>query len=116
MINTNRVKVGGFATEIPKPLNLELKTYITTEIEVYETSMRDNQDGSFDQIFRSKVNGSTVIKQEGEKDPIIGKSKRSHSAQFQAKMFRENPDRSFYERVMEKLIAKPTEEILDFLG
>ena len=113
-INVNKIKVGSFSAELPEPLDEKKRTFVTIEADCYETSLRDNSDGTFDRIFRVKLNGSTIVKQEGNKDTYVCKSKRSPSQRLRAALYQILPDEEFYEVQLEKIIQN-VPEIIEFL-
>jgi len=114
MIDKYLIKLNTFTADLDEPIDRDKRTLITTEVDCYEVSEKDNVDGTFNQIFRCKVNGSTIIKQ-GDNKPILAKSKRSPSQRLRMAFMKENPDEQFYETYMNRLIANLS-EVIDFLN
>jgi hypothetical protein len=112
-IDRYQIKLNTFSADIEEPLDRDKRTLITCEADIYEESEKDNGDGTFNKIYRCKVNGSTIIKQ-GEKKPILAKSKRSPSQRLRMAFNSINPDEEFYENSMNKIIAK-LEEVLEII-
>jgi len=112
-INTNNIKLNNFTAELPEELDTKLRTLVTVEAQIYATEMRDNQDGTFDRVYKAKVNGSTIVKQ-GDQAPILAKSKRSTSQKIRMAFWHINPDDEFYERNMNKIQAN-LEDVIIFL-
>jgi hypothetical protein len=113
MIDRYQIKLNTFSADIEEPLDRDKRTLITCEADIYEESEKDNGDGSFNKIYRCKVNGSTIIKQ-GEKKPILAKSKRSPSQRLRMAFNSINLEEEFYQLYMDKIIAN-LEDIIDFL-
>ena len=112
-INQYKLKTTTFTAELEEPLDPTLRTLITTEAEIYEVSDRDLQNGEFDKIYRAKVCGTTIVKQ-GDKKPILARSKRSNSQKLRLKLMNINDSDGYYERFMPKLIAR-LEEVVELL-
>lgn len=112
-IDKYKIKVSTFAAELEAPLNRDLRTILQTEVEIYEVSTIDNQDGTFDEVYKSKVVGSTIVKQ-GDNKPIIGKSKRSASQRLRWAFNDINESEDFYQIYMNKLIEN-LPEVIEFL-
>ncbi len=66
-IDKYRIKVNGFSVELDKPLDRNLRTMVSGEMEIYEVSTPDNQDGTFSEVYKCKLVGSSLIKQAGSK-------------------------------------------------
>jgi len=113
MINSNNIKVNTFTAEIGEELDSTKRTLVTLEVDIYATEMRDNQDGTFNRVYKAKLNGTTIVKQ-GDDKPILAKSKRSNSQKLRMAFWRINPDEEFYQRQMNKIMAN-LEEVLIFL-
>ena len=113
-INTHRIKVSSFSAELPGQLDAEKRTTVKIEVDIYETSYRDNQDGTHDLIYKSKLVGSTIVDQLGMKEKYICKSKRTPSQRLRAKLFTINPSDEYYELILEKLLNN-AEAVCDFL-
>jgi len=111
-IDHYKIKVRSFSAELDGPLDPNLRTIVQTEVEIDETALKDNGDGTFDQIYRSGVVGATECKQGGL--IVKGKSKRSLSQKWRNNVFRRNPDEEYYERIMSKMLANP-DKTLDFI-
>jgi hypothetical protein len=113
MINQYKLKLNTFTAELSEPLDREARTLITCEADIFEESEQSNNDGNYNKVYKAKVNGSTIIKQ-GEKKPILAKSKRTSSQKLRQAIWSINPDETFYEIIMGKIIAN-TEEIIEYL-
>lgn len=113
-IDKRKIKVNTFSSEIEKPLKQDLRTYITIESDIYATEYQDNGDGTFNEVFKCRLVGSTIIKQQGQKDFLVGKSKRTKSQKLRAVIFNDIPEESYYDIMMDKLIMN-WEEVRDFL-
>lgn len=111
-IDRFKIKVRSFTAELNGSLDPNLRTIVQTEVEIDETALKDNGDGTFDQIYRSGVVGATECKQGGV--VIKGKSKRSFSQKWRNVTFRRNPDEEYYEMIMSKMLANP-DKTLDFI-
>jgi len=112
-IDRHKIKVNTFTAELDEPIDRSLRTLVTIEAEIYSVDYPDNQDGSFDQVYRAKLCGTTIVKQ-GDKKPILGKSKRSASQRLRMALYSLNPDEDFYQSQMDKLIAN-AEDVVEYL-
>ncbi len=112
-IDRYKIKLNTFSADIEEPLDREARTLITCECDIYEESEQSNNDGTYNKVYRAKVNGSTIVKQ-GDKKPILAKSKRSPSQRLRMAIHSLNPDEEFYEIEIEKIINN-IEEVIDFL-
>jgi hypothetical protein len=110
MINQYKIKLNTFTAELSEPLDREARTLITCEADIYEESEQSNNDGNYNKVYKAKVNGSTIVKQ-GDKKPILAKSKRSPSQRLRMAIYSINPDEEFYEATINKIITK-LEEII----
>lgn len=108
------IKIGQFSAELPGEIEEALRTLVTTEIDLFATEIRDNQDGTFDKVFKGKVNGTTIVKQGDKKDAYVCKSKRSPSQRLRSRAWAYNPDDNFYEGLIDRLINN-FDEVVDFL-
>jgi len=113
-INQYKLKLTAFSCELDGELDRNKRCFILTEAEIYEVASQDNQDGTYNQIFKAKIVGATKIEQRGQKI-ILGKSKRSPSQRLRMAIMTENPDEEVYERFINKLIIKIQEEGLSWL-
>ena len=111
-ISTLKLKVNSFSTEIEEELNRNKRTVIQTEVEIYSEETLDNQDGTFTQVWKSKVVGSTICKQ-GE-EIIKGKSKRTNSQKVRLKCFHDDPSEEYYDKFTTKLLER-WEEVNDLI-
>lgn len=102
-----------FTAELDEPLDREKRTLVTTEVDIKSVETPSNEDGSFDTVYKAKVNGSTILKQ-GEGKPILCKSKRSASKKLRGALWHINPSEEFYQDIMAKLVAR-AEEVVEFL-
>jgi len=112
-IDRFQIKLNTFSADIEEPLDREARTLITCEADIYEESEKDNGDGTYNKIYRAKINGSCIVKQ-GTKKPILAKSKRSPSQRLRMAIHSINPEEEFYEIEMDKMIAN-IEDIIEFL-
>ena len=112
-ISQYKLKLNTFTAEVDGELDESLRTLITAECDIYEVADRDIQNGEFDRVYKAKVNGVTIVKQ-GDKKPILCKSKRSESQKFRMVLEKINGSDGYYERFMPKLIAR-AEEIVDII-
>ena len=112
-IDRYKITVNRFTAELEGELDRGARTLITTECEIYDVSTPDNNDGSFDRVYKSKVCGTTIVKQ-GDKKPQITKSKRSPSQIWRFALDRIEPSEEFYQAMMNKMIANP-QKVVDFL-
>ena len=113
-IDHRKIKVNGFSAEVPEKLDRDLRTFVTIETDIYAVSTQDNQDGTFTEVFKSKLVGSTIVKQEGQKDAYVCKSKRSKSQQLRMALMSINPDEEFYENTMNQIIMN-IDDVVHFL-
>ena len=113
-INQYKLKLSSFSCELDGELDRNKRIFLTTEAECFEVASQDNQDGTYNQIFKAKVVGATKVDQKGQKI-ILGKSKRSPSQRLRMSIMAENPDEEIYERFINKLIIKIQEEGLNWL-
>ena len=108
-INQYKLRITSFTSELTAPIDPEKRTIIQTEVELYETSLRDNNDGTFDKIYRGKVVGATDCTQ-GDK-VLKGKSKRTQSQKLRNVIYARNPSEEYYEEIMGKIIGNIDEVI-----
>lgn len=111
-IDKIKIKVNSFSAELPEGLDRNQRTFVLTETEIYEVSTQDNQDGTFNEIYRAKVVGSTEVRQGDKK--VVGKSKRSQSQKLRQAFWCINPDEDFYQSEMSKIITN-LESVIEFL-
>jgi len=103
-IDKYKLKVTCQTIELEGELDRELRTYILAEYEIYEVATQDNQDGTFNMVYKSKLVGSSEVKQ-GDKT-VKGKSKRSVSQK--ARILLGDKD---YEQIMSVIIDHPEEAV-----
>ena len=72
-INTNKLSLSHCTIEIPQALDRNKTCLITVEAEIFDVGYPDNQDGTYNQIFKAKHNGKCEVAQ-GD-TPIKGKDK-----------------------------------------
>jgi len=101
-IDKYNLQLSKFSTELDGEIKEELRTLITTEVDVYATEFRDNGDGTHNKVYKCKVVGSTIVKQ-GKEKPILGKSKRSASQQVRWAIDDYKTGEDFYQLFMGKL-------------
>lgn len=106
------IKLNTCSAELEEPLDRELRTLLTLEVDIYSEDTPTNNDGTYNKVYRAKLVGSTIVKQ-GDKKPILAKSKRTSSQKLRQAIWTINPDEDFYEIVMGKITAN-IEEIIEF--
>lgn len=109
MIDKYKLRLTSFTAELTDELDPTQRTIVQTEVEIYETSQRDNNDGTHDQIYRAKVVGATECVQGGVL--VKGKSKRSQSQKLRSVLYNINPSEEYYEEMMNKIIGNIDEVI-----
>lgn len=112
MIDKIKLRITGFTTELDGEIDKDLRTAVLTEVDVYSTEHYDNQNGTYDLIYKAKVNGSTKIKQGGK--VARGKSKRRTSQKLRQRIWLDNPDEEYYETIMQSIILN-YDEVVEFL-
>ena len=106
-INSYQLGITG-NNEIESPINTENYATVKGEISVYETRLKDNNDGSYDKIFKAKFTKGAEVEQGGK--VIKGKDKRRKSVKLRHAIWRMGEaegveDReAFYDVVMDKVI------------
>lgn len=103
-----------FTVELDEPLDRHLRTLVTTEVDIYEVASQDNNDGEYTEVYKAKVNGTTLIKQGEDKAPQVAKSKRSQSQKLRSRIWQDNPDEEYYETCMNSLISN-WDDVCDYL-
>ena len=111
-IDRYQIKLNTFTADLDNDIDPDKRLLLTTEVDCYESGKRDNGDGTFNQIYRCKVVGSTLVKQ-GDNKPILAKSKRSASQRLRMAFNKLSPEEEFY-LYMEKLINN-LDEVIEFL-
>jgi len=109
----HKIKLNTCTAELSEPLDKSLRTLITMECDIYAVEERDLQNGEFDQIYKAKLVGSTIVKQ-GDKKPILARSKRSNSQKLHYALSQINSSDGYYERFMPKLLSR-LEEVVEYL-
>jgi hypothetical protein len=110
-IDKYKITLNRFTAELQEPLDRTLRTLITAEAEIYDVSNPDNHDNTYDQVYKAKVVGSTIVKQ-GDKKPVLTKSKRSKSQKLRQAIWAINPNEDFYDITMDKIINN-IEEVIE---
>lgn len=113
-INTRKIKCSSFSSEIEKPLDRNLRTFITAETEIYEVGTQDNNDGTYNELYKCKLVGSTIIQQTGVKEKYVGKSKRTPSQKLKQAIWCIEPDDSYYEMLIDKIVLN-LEDVIQYL-
>ncbi len=103
-INKYKIKVRQFTAELPQLLDRELRTYLTIETDIYDVSTPSNENGEYDQVYIARLVGSCIVKQQGSKEKIITKSKRSPSQRLRYALYYINESEDFYILMIEKII------------
>jgi hypothetical protein len=111
-IDRYKLKVRSHEIELEAPLDRDKRLFVLSEMEIFEVGSVDNNDGSFNQVFKAKLVGSSEIKQEGK--IVKGKSKRSSSQKLRQAIWVINSDEEFYESVMGKIIRN-LEDVVEYL-
>lgn len=117
-INDYVLKITG-GVSLPGPI-LPSKNIILTrgELSVYEAAKRDNQDGSFNMLYKAKFVAGVDFEQGGR--PIRGADKTSKSKKLRGAFYYVWAEESgmdfdpYYEIQMDKLIAN-LPEVINFL-
>lgn len=101
VIDKYKLTLTRFTCELSGGLDSNKRIIVQTEAEIYEVAHPDNCDGTFDEVYRSKVVGATEIKQFGKKPLVVkGKSKRSLSQQLRIAFMAISPEEEFYQQNM----------------
>lgn len=118
-INEHILRILG-TVNLPEGLENSKRYLLSTEIDVYETADRDNQDGTINRVYKAKQTGKADILTEGKKI-IKAEAKRTRSQKMHAGIwyyhntqgFTESFD-DYYDRIMRKMTAY-IPEIIEFL-
>lgn len=113
-IKQYKLTLNRFTAELPEPLDRELRCLVTTEVDIKSVEHPTNDDGTYDEVYKAKVVGTTIVKQAGEKAPIVAKSKRSQSKKLRQRIWQDDPDEEYYKKVMNAYISNH-DEIVEFL-
>jgi len=113
MIDKYKIVLSRFNAELETPLDSSLRTLVTTEVDIKSEETTNNEDGTYDLLYKCKVVGSTIVKQ-GANKPVFCKSKRTQSQKLRQAIWSLNPDEEYYSCIMDKIIAN-TELVIDFL-
>lgn len=111
----HKIKISSFTTEIDQPIDPSLRTYVTIEADMYSVENPVPTDEEEETIYKGKLVGSTIIKQSGKKESIIGKSKRSQSKRLRAALWSLNPSEDFYQQTIDKILAN-LEDVIEFVN
>lgn len=111
----HKIKISSFTTEIDKPIDPNLRTYVTIEADMYSVENPVPTDEQEETIYKGKLVGSTIIKQAGKKEAIIGKSKRSQSKRLRSALWSINPSEDFYQQTLDKILAN-LEDVIEFIN
>lgn len=112
-VDKYKIVVNRFTAELEEPLDRDLRSLVTCEVDIYDVSHPDNGDETVNEIYKAKLVGTTIVKQ-GQKKPIVAKSKRSQSQKMRQAMWCINPSEEFYQLYTDKIIAN-LESIIEFL-
>lgn len=108
MISEHILKLTG-SHPLSEPLDATKYARITTEIQIYEVSKRDNQDGSYTLVYKAKAVSAVDAEQSGK--VIKGKDKKSWSKKMRGGIYILGQeigvadDEQFYDEFMPKIIA-----------
>lgn len=112
-IDKHKLRVNMFTVELDEPLDRNLRTLVTTEVDIYSVETQDNNDGEYTQVYKAKVNGTTITKQ-GEEKVQLAKSKRSHSVRWRLTLRDMGYEEDDYQKIMNAMIADP-EDVINYL-
>lgn len=112
-INQHKLTTNRFTVEVDGELDRDKYICITTEAQIYDVSTPDNNDGTFDRIYKCKAIGRTIVKQ-GDDKLLLAKSKHSRSQALRRTIQRDNPDEEYYEKCMNALISN-WDDVSDYL-
>jgi hypothetical protein len=114
-IDRYKIKLNSFTAELEQPIDRDKRLFITTEADCYDVSTPSNEDGTFDQVYKCKTVGSTIVREGGEKPKEqISKSKRTQSQKLRVALWSMNPSEEFYQCITDKIIAN-IESVVEFL-
>lgn len=113
-IDKYKLKVYMFTAELPEPLDREKRCLVTTEVDITDVGTPSNNDGTYDEVYKAKVVGTTIVKQGGEKAPILAKSKRSQSKKLRQRIWQDDPDEEYYQKCTNAIISN-WDDIRDYL-
>ena len=113
-IKQYKIKLSAFTAELPDPLDRDCRCLVTTEVDIHDVSHPTNGDGTFDEVYKAKVVGTTIVRQGEEKAPVLAKSKRSRSVQLRSSLWRLDASEDYYDKVMAAIISN-TEEVVEHL-
>lgn len=113
MIDKYKLKLTQPSAELSEPLDREKRTLVTCEVDIYSVEDQDNQDGTYNRVYKAKINGSTIVKQ-GDSKPIIAKSKRTQSQKIRQAIWSINPEEDFYNIITDKIVAN-IEDVIEYL-
>ena len=102
-----------FTVEIEGELDPNKRVYVISEADVYEEALRNNQDGTFNKVYKAKMVGGCKVEQQGEK-PQVGKRKMTTSQQLRAAFWHLNPEEEFYRKNVNRIMDN-LEEVIDYL-
>jgi hypothetical protein len=84
MINSYQLKITG-ASELPQQIDTTKTFKINAELDCYEVSKKDNQDGTFDISYKSRITSPIEVSQGDVK--IKGKDKKRWSQKMRALLY-----------------------------
>lgn len=113
-IKQYKIKLNTFTAELPEPLDRECRSLVKTEVDIYSVEHPSNDDGTYDEVYRAKVVGITIVNQGDEKAPVLAKSKRSQSQKLRQRIWQDDPSEQYYEKCMNALISN-WDEVADYL-
>ena len=111
-IDKYKLKLNMFTSELEEELQRDEYVCITTEAQIHDVATPDNNDGTFDKVYKAKVCGRTIVTQ-GDK-VVIAKSKHSRSQALRRRVYLDNPDEEYYQKVMNAIITN-YDDIIDYL-
>lgn len=113
-INQYKISLNKFTAELPEPLDRELRCLVTTEVDIYSVEHPTRDEGEYDELYKAKVVGVTIVRQGEEKAPVLAKSKRSPSKKLRQRIWQDDPDEEYYDKCMNAVISN-WDDIRDYL-
>lgn len=119
-INEHILRILG-SVNLPEGLEQGMRYLVETEVDVYEITDRDNQDGTINRTYKTKQSGIAKILSPGKKI-IKAEAKKSRSQKMHAAIWYYHnmngltePFEDYYDRIMAKANAYMP-EIIEFLN
>ena len=112
-IDKYKLKLTSPSAELAEELDRDKRTLVTCEVDIYAVEDQDNQDGTYNRVYKAKLNGTTIVKQ-GDNKPIIAKSKRTQSQKIRQALWTLDPEEEFYNIITDKMVAN-IEDLVEWL-